>query len=270
MKMTKKIMLGVVAAAAIVLTGCANLGDAKTSGTKWSKTFKLDATGDIKTAEGEDALYSRAFAALSASKKCSAIETEISIPVVDKKGNPVSVVATTTPSYAVTGLAFDVHLVDGKYDFVLVGIQAATGRFYVEKYSGVSKDKLKESMMTKDGNIDTEATVVSCDGKAANAAYVTGKAFPITSAEDLADPEKGYSWKIGVTQETAGTYVVKINDEKVATYTRELTADEKKEDEAKAYGQIFMYGNAPKDIKFTAKYKSNKDATVGLFADDEE
>ena len=37
----------------------------------------------------------------------------------------------------------------------------------------------------------------------------------------------------------------------------------------KAYGQVFIYGNAPKGTKIDAKFASNKDKTVGLFADEE-
>ena len=263
----KKIMT-IIAAAAVALTlvGCANFGDAKASGTKYKKTFSLDATGELKDADGNAATYSRAFSALSTSKKCSAIETTITLPkgednvFISDKDNP-----NTHKKYqAVVGLAFDVHLTkndagEDVYDFVLVGVKPGDGGYYIEKYTGVKKDDLKESMKTNEGSIGGTYTPVQ------GAAETNGWAGTLTLPTD-----GDTTWKISVTQETAGTYKVLINDVVKGTYTRELTDAEKADTKnGKAYGQIFLYANAPTGTKIKGTFESNKDKTVGLFADEE-
>ena len=272
----KKIMT-IIAAAAVALTlvGCANFGDAKASGTKYKKTYSIDATGDIKDANGADASYARAFTALSTSKKCSAIETEVVLPVGEKLEN---VVTSADGKNAVVGLAFDVHETEGTdgkkyYDFVLVGVKPADGGFYIEKYENVSKDNLKETMNTNDGAIDgaargatTGAKFTDCDGKTSGN-WASGSVKTFTDAAKIATD--GYTWKVKVTQATAGTYEVLINDVKKGSYTRALTDAEKESKDKKAYGQVFMYLNAPKGTKIKAEFNSNKDNTVGLFADEE-
>ena len=269
----KKIM-AVIAAVAVALTlvGCVNLGDAKTSGTKWKKTFKLDATGEIKDADGEDATYARGFASLSASKNCSAIETTITLPKKDKKDKVLNIPVSdkknprTNDFYkAVVGLAFDVHeyeKADNKshYSFVLVGVKPGDGGFYIEYYEDVPKDNLKESMNTNLGSIGGKYTPVAPE--------TDGWAGKITGI----DKEDSYTWTVKVTQDTAGTYKVLINDVVKGIYTRTLTEKESADTkhDGKAYGQIFLYGNAPIGTKIEAKFNSNKDATVGLFADEDE
>lgn len=271
----KKIM-AVIAAAAVALTlvGCANFG-AKTSGTKWSKNFAIDATGEIKDADGTAADYARGFAALSASKKCSAIETTITLPKKDKKGNAVNIVKSSSGAFAVVGLAIDVHETEkaGKkyYDFVLVAVRPETGEFYVEKYENIAKDDLKESMNTSVSAIggatknaaDGAAKWTSLDGKTSGS-YVSGKKVKVENTDE------SWSWTITVTQDTKGTYIIKNGTTQLGTYTRALTDTEAAAKDPKAYGQVFMYGNAPKDTKLKATFKSNKDATVGLFADEDE
>ncbi len=266
----KKIMT-IIAAAAVALTlvGCANFGDAQASGTKYKKTFKLDATGDIKDADNKDAAYARGFVALSASKNCSEIETTITLPKDDN-------IVEASDKRSVIGLAFDVHVTRndaGKefYDFILVGVQPKTGYYYVEKYENIAKDDLKESMNTNDGAIGGasksaaagEAKWTSKDGK-------TSGAF-VTTDVKAAKEDGSYEWTIKVTQTTAGTYKVAINDvANAGTYTRELTTTESASKAKKAVGQVFMYGNAPKGTKIKANFNSNKAKTVGLFADEDE
>lgn len=273
----KKIMT-IIAAAAVALTlvGCANFGDAKASGTKYKKTYSIDATGDLgKDSSGADNKYARAFTALSTSKKCSAIETEVVLPVGENLEN---VVTSTEGKNAVVGLAFDVHETEGTdgkkyYDFVLVGVKPADGGYYIEKYENISKDNLKETMNTNDGAIDgakrgatTGAKFTDCDGKTSGD-WASGTVKTFADATKIVSD--GYSWKIKVTQETAGTYEILINDVKKGTYKRDLTDAEKSSKDKKAYGQVFMYLNAPKGTKIKATFNSNKDNTVGLFADEE-
>lgn len=262
----KKIM-AVIAAAAVALTlvGCANFGAGKKTGTKWSTTFKLDATGAIKDADGNDATYSRGFAALSTSKKCSAIETVITMPKQDKKGNTLNITKNADDKKAVVGLAFDTHLTkdsSGKefYDFVLVGARPNDGRWYIERYVNVPKDDLKESMNSTKGTMGGTYTALASESTDGYAGTLTGY-----------DKEDEYTWTVKVTQDVAGTYKIYINDVQKATWKRDLTEAETKDTKnGKAYGQVFVYGNAPKDTKINAKFTSNKDKTVGLFADEDE
>ena len=262
----KKIMT-IIAAAAVALTlvGCANFGDAKASGTKYKKSFSLDATGDI----GADALFARGFVALSASKGCSAIETTITLPKDDN-------IVATNDGYSVVGLAFDVHVTKDAnnkefYDFVLVGVQPKTGYYYVEKYENIAKDDLKESMNTKDKAIGG-ATATAAAG-AAKWTSLDGKGTKSFVEKDVkaAKEDGSYEWTVKVTQDTAGAYVVAINDIAAAgAYTRTLTEAEAASKDKKLVGQVFMYGNAPKGTKIKANFNSNKDKTTGLFADEEE
>ena len=259
----KKIMT-IIAAAAVALTlvGCANFGEGKATGTKYKKTLSLDATGDLKDSTGAEMSYSRAFMALSASKNCSEIETEITVPLVNDKKEEVSTIAAS-----VIGLAFDTHLTknaEGKefYDFVLVGVRPATKEFYIEKYENISKDELKESMVTKDGAIGgavkatssntDKARWTSCDGKTSGAYASTKIDTNAGDVQKLAD--EGYKWTVTVTQATAGTYKVAINGKELGEYKRDLTDKEKD----KAVGQVFMYGNAVKGEKFTANSTQTK------------
>ena len=97
----KKIMTILAAlAVALMLVGCAKFGDVQTSGTKWKKTFILNGT----KADIGDNEFSRGFVALSSSKKCSEIETTITLP----KGNDN--IFSVGNKKSVIGLAFDVHL----------------------------------------------------------------------------------------------------------------------------------------------------------------
>ena len=281
-----KKLLAVIAAAAVALTlvGCDQFGDVETSGNKWEKGFKIDATGELKDGEGNaltgDTQYARGFVALSTSKKCSAIETTITLPKKDEDGNVANIV-TANGKKAVVGLAFDVHETtkdDGKkyYDFILVGVKPSDGQFYVEKYENISKDNLKDSMNTTDPAIDgaVAATASNTDvarytGKEPES-YTKGSFVTSGAKVAVSETEESYSWTISVTQDVAGTYVVKNGNTLLGTYTRELTETENKALKTKkAYGQVFIYGNAPKGTKIDATFASNKDKTVGLFADEE-
>ena len=255
----KKIMtILAVTAVALTLVGCPKLGDVQTSGTKWKKSFGLDGTKST-VADGQ---YSRGFAALSSSKKCSEIEATITLPVGDDN------IFEAGGKKSVIGLAFDVHetKVDNKtyYDFVLVGVKPSDGGFYVEKYENISKEELKEDMITPDSAINgatynaaSGAKYTSLDGK--------GSATWASGTVSIDSTEESKSFTISVTQTTKGTYVVKNGTKELGRYTRAAASGEND----KIFGQIFMYGNAPKGTKIKAVFEADQDKTVGLFADDE-
>ena len=259
MKMTKKIFLGAVAVMAFALVGCAGFGDSKTSGTKTKKSFELDATDTEMTEK-----YSRAFSTIRGTGNCSTLSTVIT---VDKEES----ILVGDSSRAVIGLAFDVHTTKDKeagdsfYDFVLVGIQADTAKYYVERYTGVSVNKLKETMKTDESDIDTAANTTFLDGKASEAFYCDA---PIAAVED---EDGNKTWAVEVTQDEAFTYVVKINDTEVAKYTvaEEDQVEGKMKSKGKQVGSVYAYGNAPKGSKIKATYNTDSKASVGFYEDAE-
>lgn len=284
----KKFMT-ILAVTALVLTlvGCASYGDAKASGSKWRKIFKLDATTEKKDVDGKVAKNVRGFVALSASKNCSNIETTITLPVKDAENiTVVKDAGANNGNYTVVGLAFDVHVTKDAnnkefYDFVLLGVQPSTGHWYLEKYMNIAKDDLQEDMNTNQSTIGNatyvanertaeagKASWTSLDGKG-NAVFAGSTIKTFDAATVQTD---GYSWTVSVTQDTAGTYVVKVGTKELGKYTRALTAEEKADTnhKGKAYGQVFMYGNAQAGTKINAKFRSDKEKTTGLFADEEE
>lgn len=172
--------------------------------------------------------------ALSTSKKCSEIETTITLPKKDADGKDY-------------------------YDFILVGARPNDGRWYIEHYYNVPKDDLKDTMNTTEPTMGGAYDPLVAEG---NDGYA-GTLSNYNKADE-------YTWTVKVTQEEAGKYKIYINDDYKVTYSRDLTENENKAlGTKKAYGQVFIYGNAPKGTKIDAKFASNKDKTVGLFADEE-
>lgn len=261
----KKIMTILAAlAVALMLVGCAKFGDVQTSGTKWKKTFILNGT----KADIGDNEFSRGFVALSSSKKCSEIETTITLP----KGNDN--IFSVGNKKSVIGLAFDVHLTkkgnNDYYDFVLVGVRPEDGAFYVERYENIAKAALQEDMKTEDQtingailNADSGPKYTSLDGKSNDSFWASGNV-------SITDTEESKSFTISVTQSAKGVYVVKNGNKTLGTYNRSTNLSLDENSEGKAYGQIFQYGNAPKGTKIKAVFESDKNKTVGLFADEEE
>lgn len=264
MKMTKKILLGAaVAFVAATFIGCAGFGDVQASGTKMNKTIKLDATGD----DVKDGEYKRGFQQVSVSKECYAIASTVTVDVSkDAKGNENSIISTKDKN-AVVGLAFDVHKTkntDNKeaYDFVLVGVKPADGYYYVERYTDVLVEDLKEDMTTNKTTIGGTYTalVTETSGWASK---------PITIAKDK---DGNPTWDIAVSQDTKGTYVVKINGSKVCEYKGKTISEGKEQEKSKDYaaGSVFAYANCPKGTKVKANFKQDKDATLGLYAEIDE
>ena len=134
----------------------------------------------------------------------------------------------------------------------------------VSKDTETKQGELKEDMITADSTINgaeynaaSGAKYTSLDGK--------GSATWASGTVSIDSTEESKSFTISVTQTTKGTYVVKNGTKKLGEYTRAATSGE----DDKIFGQIFMYGNAPKGTKIKAVFEADKDKTVGLFADDE-
>ena len=284
----KKIMTILAAAAvALMLVGCAGLGKGFTSGTKWKKKMTVDGTNINYT-------FRRFIKPLSSSRRVSEIKTTIAID----KSTTLTSSASGTERKAVVGLAIDFHeqgTGESKtYDFVLIGIQPnketpAESQFYIERYTNVSKANAGEADTDMADDVeDLGSKGFDTNASAMGSYYSFGKKdsthpYPLSLGTDLISPtdsyddwntvpsgsynfngENGFEFYVKVEQSTDGTYDIYLGTTKVATYAGETTVNQL------AVGGAAVYANAPKGTKVIAKYISDKTATVGLFADEEE
>lgn len=283
----KKLLIGAAMLAAVfAFTGCLqDLGEGSKSGTKYNKTMIVNATTDTfkdKAADAKDEkdepaiLYRRYFSELSTSKEVAAIETTITINKEESIVTAPTTKENKTEVNAVVGLAFDVHKTEKDvYDFVIVGVKPVDGKFYVERYTDIAKDKANagetdDGFDTIDGALGEYKAIVEeeKDGWAAN---------PIKFTEDK-DGNKQFTVKI--EQTTPKTYDIFINDNKVGSYNGTVVNTEAVECNGKgedtfaeigkwAVGGIGMYANCPEGTKLKVKYSSDKEKTHGLFIDEE-
>ncbi len=256
------------------LTSCDFLGKGKTSGTKWNTKMTVDGTKITTT-------FRRFIKQLSISEKVTDIKSTITI---DKTKSTL----TANTKNAVVGLAFDFHTTktDGKksFDFVLIGVAPETNKFYIERYTDIAADKAKnvDQELKED---ETDAGFDTDDGSMGDYVSFTGNVGSMTigteqvnddwkalPANAVAETDDSYVFDIQIKQETAGTYEIYIGDKKVATYegTVKCTDAKDKKNNGKCWGGAAVYANTPKDCKVVVKYAQDKEATNGLFADEEE
>lgn len=285
----KKLLIGAAMLAAVfAFTGClGDMGEGSKSGTKFNKTMIVDATTDTfmdlaaKTEDADkngeqDVLYRRYFSELSTSKEVAAIETTITI---NKEESIVTAKTTKRDAAvnAVVGLAFDVHKSEEDvYDFVIVGVKPVDGKFYVERYENIAKDKANagksdDGFDTTDGALGAYKAIVE---EEKDGWYKD----PITFTEDK-DGNKQFTVKI--EQTTPKTYDILINGKKVGSYNGTVVnAEPVERNDGKdkdtfagvgefAVGGIGMYANCPEGTKLKVKYSSDKSKTYGLFIDEE-
>lgn len=274
-----KKLMAVIAAAAVALTlvGCDSLGKGKTSGTKYNTKMTVDGTNITTT-------YRRFIKQLSTSEKVTDIKSTIT---VDKTKSTI----TSNSGKAVVGLAFDFHTTkkDGAkfFDFVLIGVQPAEKKFYIERYENVAADKAKsitdEAMKEDEGDSGFD-TGDNSMGAGSSPEYVSFSGdFPMKLDKYIsndwkslpdnsyADTEASFEFDIQIKQEKAGTYDIYIGDTKVATYDGQVKCeDAKNKANGKCWGGAAVYANTPKGCKVVVKYAQDKTATVGLFADEDE
>ncbi len=279
----KKLMAVIAAlAVALTLTSCDFLGKGKTSGTKWNKKMTVDGTSITTT-------YRRFIKKLSASDKVTELKTTI---IIDKEKSVLS----TDDGKAVVGLAFDFHATGNatnkEYDFVLLGFRPTNGSvgntkdklgFYIEKYEGIKSDKASSAAeaMSEDKEDEGDSgfdTNDSSMGKGNDPEYKSfSGSYPMTLGNYISDdwkepPADSYketdeTFEIYVTikQPTAGKYEIYLGETKVAEYEGTV-----KDDDGNCIGGAAVYANTPKGCKVVVKYSSDKKATKGLFADEEE
>lgn len=164
----------------------------------------------------------------------------------------------TDGAASVVGFAFDYNknTEDAeKVDFNLIGVNPQTRKFYVERYTGVSKQG-SESLDTDETALSSNATDLETVSKSSNGwCTLTDKMYSIDG--------KVITCVVKITQENK-KYSVYLGDVKVAeydasasTYTNTINKKEY------AVGGILCYGNAGKGVKLVANYSTNKSDVTG-------
>ena len=157
------------------------------------------------------------------------------------------------------------------YDFVLLGIQVSTGKYYVERYTNVPENAMKDP--TSLGSLWSGVNATTCkflDGK--NDGVYSDKVPYCTNALTLKEEtdEEGNKYKtldVEITQETKGTYVMKFGG-KTITYTRDKNDKDKKD--GTLIGGAGVYSNAPLGTIAIINSHVDKDNTEGLYEEVEE
>ncbi|MCR5187620.1 MAG: hypothetical protein K6C97_01700 [Treponema sp.] len=243
MKMVKKVLFSLVAAAAVVgFAGCKfGAGTGTSEGTKWNNTMTVDGSGISYD-------YRRYWKQFSSSEKVAEITTTVTIDTSN---------CVTSNGTATAGLIFDLNkntTDTSKVDFNLIGIRPDTG-FYVERYTGITK-QTNESLDTDD---TTLGSYTSLDGKSSGTVYITWASKNISNTPD----GTVYTYTVKISQSDK-VYTVKINDVTVATYDASgSTYTWTKSGTEYAVGGIACYGSVAKDNKIVATYETEKSTVTG-------
>lgn len=294
MKISKKIFLAAITAAAVAFVGCGmSEGDLDGKGSKWERTIKKDST-TVGVEEASPA-YGRAFSQLGTGEKVQSIKTLVTVytdgidGLVVDQGNGYYLQAPegakdggmvddkkVSAVHGVVGFLFDLHktkaeadAADGKsykagdtlYDFIIVGYRPSDKGFYVERYENVPE-----------GSMDDYVTSPSF-GKAtkyftntSSAAFEKVTYDSAVTTEKTEDGENVHKFTVTIEQadENKGTYTIKIGDITVGTYEG---TENSKDGTGYAIGGAGAYVNAPVGTIVKATFESDKKATVGLFAE---
>ena len=269
-------------------------GDLDGKGSKWERTIKKDST-TVGVEEASPA-YGRAFSQLGTGEKVQSIKTLVTVytdgmdGLVVDQGNAYYLQAPegakdgemvddkkVSAVHGVVGFLFDLHktkaeadAADGKsykagdtlYDFIIVGYRPSDKGFYVERYENVPE-----------GSMDDYVTSPSF-GKAtkyftntSSAAFEKVTYDSAVTTEKTEDGENVHKFTVTIEQadENKGTYTIKIGDITVGTH--EGTENSEKNGTGYAIGGAGVYVNAPIGTIVKASFESDKDATVGLFAE---
>ena len=268
MKMVKKILLGLVATAAVIgFVGCKAIAtdNAETSGTKWDKTVKVDAS---EVATG----FKRAFEQLGTLEQAQQFDAEITFNCLDEDNNIID---------AVYGLAFDLNFdkneedkdITDSYNFVLIGINPSKkngkGQYYVERYKEVSMEA--NNGVTTTNALGDYISYTSAGKVGQWTTDYKDNYSDWADAEGLytADNEGNVTINLSVKQTTAGTYTVTAGGKTICTYTRSDKSTKKPEEfvnvtkDGYAQGGIAMYTNAKPGQKIEFNCKINKDTFIG-------
>ena len=256
MKMVKKILLGMVATAAVLTFASCKMGagEGETEGNKWDKTMTVDGTkipDDVQPNAQEKGPYRRFWEEFSSNEKCAEITTKITVDVAN---------SIMDNGVATAGLAFDLNKSeDGKtVDFILVGL--STGGYYVERYYNIEKGKT----VSGDTSDSALGTYTPLDGKGDVNYHVWAKA-PKT------DENGNYVFTVKIAQETPKVYTVYIDDVKVSVDSEMAKLTPAKTEKIKkdgveaeyAVGGIACYGSVVKGNKLVVNYLTEEDSVTG-------
>ena len=266
MKMVKKILLGLTAAALVSsFAGCKmGAGEGDTEGSKWDLTMTVDATDEAKNPLAEGKVFRRFWKQFSTSEKVAEIATTITIYAADQVYDE-----TNKPAF-VSGLIFDLNKNaddSKKVDFNLIGVNPKTQKFYVERYVGISKQDaelydgtLEQSDIAKANGTTATDLELSTITKTKGWCALTDKMYKVSS-------DGVVTCVVTISQENK-KYSVKLGDVTVAEYdasTSTNTAKIKKDKAEVEYavGGIACYGNAGKGNKLVVNYATEKDSVTG-------
>ena len=268
MKMVKKILLGLVATAAVLaLASCKmGAGEGETEGNKWDLTMTVDATESAKTPLEEGKTYRRFWKQFSTSEKVAEITTTITIDMAEQ---------VYTSGAFVSGLIFDLNknATDDKLvDFNLIGVNPNKKEFYVERYTGISKQD-KESLDSSEGSL-VSALPTPVAAKNLETVSWTGKeskkgSFGYALTDKMYSvSDKGVVTCVVTISQTNKKYSVKLGDVTVAEYdasasTNTWSTKKDKKDVEYAVGGIACYGNAGKGNKLVVNYTTDKETVTG-------
>lgn len=272
MKMVKKILLGLALAGTVLaLAGCKGIenDNAEEDGDKYNKTITVNAS---ETDSNYDAKkkYKRAFVQLGTLEQVQSFTSVITFNKDEVKNG-------------VVGLAFDLNFdkddkdsdIKDSYNFVLVGFNPSSNKYYIERYKNVS-------MKANNGYTDADAlgTYISYVNSNWTTEYVTdyNDFLPATKNTHYTEDEEGnITLQFTISQETDRKYEIKLGSAKIGEYER---ADKSAKDdtkyvnvtkEGKAQGGIALYANAKNGLKFSVNCKTDKGSVVGkLFEEVEE
>ena len=253
------------------LTGCKEESDGgDADGNKWELNVTVDATtdasdyADAANASGDGTVTKkRYFKEITSSSKVAAIETTIKV-------NTSNTLKTTNGVYSAVGYMFGYNKNSdntSKRDFYLLGIKPTNGTngvYYLEKYVGVDGKSSEATGWTKEKSMGTYSSYIDYGATTAKDDSPSDDETAIKTAPDTTT-EVGYSiYTITITQETPGTYVVKLNGDTLATIT-DNTHTSTIDGEDYATGSVCAYVMAPEGTKVEATYavdKSKKDEII--------
>lgn len=266
MKMVKKILLGLVATAAVIsFAGCAwSAGTGDTDGNKWDLTMTVDATDNASKKLETGKVFRRYWKQFSSSEKVAALTTTITI-------DPKNITYPESKPACVTGLIFDLNknaADSSKVDFNLIGINPKTSKFYVERYVGIAK----QGEELYDGTQDQSDIAIANGTTAVNLETGVTKSSGwcnLTSSMYSTNTDGVITCIVKITQENK-KYSVYLGNVKVAEYDATASTNTSKIKNVEyAVGGIACYGNAGKGVKITANYKTEKDSVTGVLEAEE-
>lgn len=285
MKLCKKILFSAIALTAMAFIGCKmSEGDGKLSGSKWDATLTKDST-EVGVKVPSPA-YGRFFKQLGTGEKVQSIKTLITVCTKgidgyaeDQGDGKYLVIENGTKNqevHGVVGLIFDLHKTKAKadnegvwkegdtlYDFVIVGYRSSDKGFYVERYADIPEGSMDEFVTSSGFGTATHVITTGTD----KAPYYVYDYKDQVSEVETEDGEPAHAFTVTVEQDEAnkGTYTIKIGNKTVGTYTGLVNTE--KDGSGYAIGGAGAYANAPVGTIVKATFESDKDATVGLFAE---